>query len=179
MPKIILFQARVIHSPEDFGDSKESAIANLIQKIGKQQSEQILANIAEVWEKVKSITLQLGLYDMPLDIFLDGLDINTLDVPGKVRKLATDGVTMYVIAAELQTANAIVYGTESHELLMEERITGTDPEKAQTLLAKRDRFIARRITEVMSPERMGFLIIGREHDVPEHLSDDFLVRDFG
>lgn len=184
MPKITLFQARVIHSPEDFGDSRETAVAELIQQIGPERAEKVLEAIAEVWEKVEAMARQLGLYGVPLDIFLDGLDINTLYVPGKVRKLAADGVAMYVMAAELQEAGATVYGTESHELLMEERtmsVTGSpsDVARTQELLQKRDIFIAKRITEIMSPERMGFLIIGREHNVPEHLGDKFLVKDFG
>ena len=182
MPEITLFQARVIHSPEDFGDSRETAVRELIREVGPEQAEKILSGIAEVWEKVEAMARQLGLYGMPLDIFLDGLDANTLDIPEKVRKLASDGVAMYVMAEELQMAGAIVHGTESHALLMEERTmstTGANPGKALELLENRDIFIAERITEVMSPDKMGFLLIGREHDVPKHLSDDFLVKDFG
>jgi len=57
--------------------------------------------------------------------------------------------------------------------------TDADPGKALELLEKRDRFIAERITEIMRPEKRGFLIIGRDHNVPKYLSDDFLVKDFG
>lgn len=108
----ILYQAVVLHSPEDFGASKEAAIAALIRKYGKQKAEEYLAAIATLWEETKQRIKRAGLYQIEnasrLHIFCDGLPIVPDDTALKIKtsEWTQRRIPMYCIASGLQRNGA-------------------------------------------------------------------------
>jgi hypothetical protein len=93
---------------------------------------------------------------------------------------------------QLIRKGAVLMGTESAELLLEEYrlikqtvsgrhgATGAETfrdrhDETDNLLKKRDRFIAQRINETLGPDETGIIFLGMLHDLGGRLDQDITV----
>jgi hypothetical protein len=120
-----------------------------------------------------------------LKIYQDSLPIcNVID--RIVADVAASGSKNYALLKTLQEKGATLMGTESPELLEQEKAFMTDmlqsnkrsnesARKAKDLLNQRDSFIGQRINESLADEEMGLIFVGLMHNIEPHLSEDIVV----
>ena len=106
-----------------------------------------------------------------------------------VSELAESGSRNHRLLLQLQSRGARVMGTESPELLVEEYqlakaslafgVTAEDASRQRqlrdTVLEKRDRFIADRINVTLGDGETGILFIGMLHSLSRFLDSDIRV----
>jgi hypothetical protein len=121
-------------------------------------------------------------------VYQDGLP-----VCGREREIASElagaGSRNHKLLLTLQARGAILMGTESPELLIEEYQLATaafasgasvrtevrQKQLRGTLLEKRDRYIAERINGTLLAGETGILFMGMLHEVTRFLDPDILV----
>ena len=105
-----------------------------------------------------------------------------------VADLARAGSRNYQLLLRLQARGAVVMGTESPELLLEEyrlvsadlasgAMRATERQRAAyaAVLEKRDRFMAQRINSTLAIGETGILFVGLLHAVERYLESDMEV----
>jgi hypothetical protein len=105
-----------------------------------------------------------------------------------VSDLAEAGSRNYKLLLHLERRGAILMGTESPQLLVEEyRMATTDlhsggaggagrrQRQSAALLEKRDRYIADRINSTLQPGETGILFVGMLHAVQPYLEPDMKI----
>jgi hypothetical protein len=106
-----------------------------------------------------------------------------------VSELAGAGSRNHRLLLELETRGATLMGTESPELLVEEYQLATaafapaaavrknllQQKLRDTLLEKRDRFIADRINRTLNTGESGILFLGMLHEAAKYLDPDINV----
>ena len=106
-----------------------------------------------------------------------------------VKELAESGSRNHRLLLSLQSRGAVLMGTESPELLVEEYQLAkaalaagrASPAKMRrdrphdTLLARRDSFIANRINSTLGAGETGILFMGMLHEVTRSLEPDIQV----
>jgi hypothetical protein len=134
-----------------------------------------------MWERIESVTVGLSFSPGTVRIYQDGLP-----VCGHERQIVADlagtGNRNHCLLLDLEARGAILMGTESPELLVEEyqlaaafasgtalRTADRQQKLRHSLLEKRDRFIARRINATLSTGESGVLFLGLLHDVTAFL----------
>jgi len=109
-----------------------------------------------------------------------------------VTELAKAGGSNHQLLLRLMDRGATIMGTESLELLMEEyalvkriwdipdllkrsRVEASQKASFDSLLKRRDQFIARRINDTLNPGETGILFLGMLHSVGDKLGRDIRV----
>lgn len=175
----ILYYVPMIHSPEELG-----SLAKLVLEIEKQvhgpDAEKIYRErVNQYWTAIGKGLEEIGLNTLvKIHIYVDGLpqiEIRHLQV--LVQKLIELKLPQYLIIQKLMEKGAIIHGTESYPLLIEEHDLWTNavkgispnPKRMAELLRERDEFIARRINETLPEDGTGILFIGANHKVIQKL----------
>ena len=120
-----------------------------------------------------------------LKVYQDSLPVCDL-VDAIVADVAASGSKNYALLKTLQEKGATLMGTESPDLLRQEKDLMTEvlqsadhskesAEKAQALLLQRDRFMAQRINESLADEEMGLIFVGLMHQIEPYLAADIVV----
>lgn len=184
-----LFCFPIVHTPTDMGGLAPTFGAAGTAKVGAKAWQEHLAAINEMWGKIEQVVLQIDLDLAGTLVYQDGLPICGREAE-IVEELARAGSRNHQLLRTLQERGAILMGTESPELLVEEyeltrQVLGaaragnrqTEPQRelAADLLKRRDRFIAHRIAETLPPGATGLLFIGALHRVPPYLPADISV----
>lgn len=171
----------IIHSLQDLGTL--SAVVN--QSRTEQQICQHIAVIEQFWTMVVKTLESLELNYSGLKLYQDGLP-----VCGKEKEVVADVAAMgsqnYKLLQSLQERGAILVGTESAELLLQEHALMTYRlkygkrrasalETQQILLNQRDDYITKRIDETLQNEEMGLLFLGFMHNIEDKLSKDIVL----
>lgn len=176
----------IIHSTSDLGSLGKTV--NGLR--ADEQVQKQAAAIAQFWTMVATTLDSLELDYTNLKIYQDGLP-----VCGKEKEIAADvaatGSQNYRLLQDLQHKGAILMGTESPELLLQERTlmmqllqsaehSEVASETARTLLERRDDYIAKRIDETLEEEQMGLLFLGLMHGIETKLPPDIVfIQPFG
>ncbi len=167
----------IVHTEEDMGSLGPSVHVDAGHRRLKQtrwaQIHQQVQALALDWPKVK--VYQDGLPDAAAEL----LNKTLAEAPGPT----------YDLLRWLVGKGAELVGTESPVLVKEEYqylqavLTATNAEaravarhayaeRASTLLAERDAYIARRIAETLPPNGVGLVFIGLSHRLADHLPAD-------
>ncbi|MEE7625638.1 hypothetical protein V3O24_05645 [Methylobacter sp. Wu8] len=171
----------IIHSAKDLG-SLGGTVSNLLTE---EQAHEHLASIEHFWTMIATTIEGLGLDYTKLKIYQDGLP-----VCGKENEIVADvaksGSQNYTLLLALQHKGAMLVGTESPELLLQEHAlmtqllqsterTESSLETAQALLDQRDDYIAQRINETLQDDELAILFLGLMHNIETKLPKDIVL----
>jgi len=178
----------IIHTEADLGSLKES-IRTRYPSQQDWERQLVIAN--QFWDEINRRIISAGLNYKQLRVYQDGLPVcgRELDI---VRDLAAQGSKNHQLVVLIVEKGATLEGTEAPNLLLEEynyikailqakteeKVAGAREEyrqKSQTLLQKRDAFIAARIDSTLKDGEVGLLFIGAMHEVEKKLSDDIQI----
>jgi hypothetical protein len=171
----------IIHSPTDLGTLSAAAESSR----NDAQTLQYLDAVEHFWTVVDGVIEGMNLNYEQLKVYQDSLPVCNI-VDRIVADVAASGSRNYALLEMLQQKGATLMGTESPDLLEQEKALMTDvlqsaehskesAEKAQDLLSRRDNFIGQRINESLADEEMGLIFVGLMHDIEPHLSSDIVV----
>lgn len=175
LPRKLLYFP-IIHSPEELGVAGRQATAGRTPEQARAQAELV----GQFWDRLADAVARLDLDFTMVRLYQDGLPICGHEA-SIVDQLAATGSRNHRLLRTLMNRGAVLMGTESGDLLVEEYellkqglLPGIDPEKHRTLAAAilrgRDAFVARRIDETLQPGEAGFLFMGLLHDVEARLA---------
>lgn len=183
-----LIHIPIIHTEVDMGSVSGDVKKEYIARYGMAKWHEHLRLIGHLWD-----TIRKRLLAMPLDYAATKLYQDGLPVCGKeteiVRELAGMGSRNHLLLMELVEKGAVIIGTEDPNLLLEEHRNikeiigeaGTKGSKGRLtafrsnsngLMAKRDEFIAERISATLGDGETGILFIGAMHKVDKKLPRD-------
>ena len=146
------------------------------------------AVVEKMWEQIENAVASLPVSAGTVRVYQDGLPVcgHEQDI---VSELAGGGIRNHRALLELQARGATLMGTENPELLVQEYqlatagfasgvTVRTDVRQKQlrdTLLEKRDRYIADRINGTLGAGESGILFMGMLHAVAKYLDADINV----
>ncbi len=171
----------IIHSPQDLGSLSDAVATTTTES----QSKQYYQAVEPFWRMIETTLDNFNLNYQQLKLYQDGLPVcDTVD--RIVENVAACGSQNFQLLQKLQAKGAVLVGTESVNLLLEERQLMSDLlkakaekraslEKAQALLDKRDSFIATRINETLLEDEMAVLFLGVTHNIESKLAEDILL----
>jgi hypothetical protein len=189
-PRTLLY-IPIIHAQQDMGGLQESVRRLKTATVGRRGWERHADLVARRWEEIAQGLQRRNLCYPNVRVYQDGLPVCGREAE-IVTKLAKTGSPNHRILVELMERGAHVMGTESSELLVEEyqliqqavaaadageaaRIERRQKALSDSLLQKRDQFIARRINETLQPGEVGILFVGMLHAVANRLDSDIRV----
>lgn len=189
--KRVLISIPIIHSEADMGGLARSIKRVTVQKLGRRAWKHNVDVIARMWNDLRRTVEQWDLPWEKVRLYQDGLPRCGREVD-IVTTLAGAGSPNHQLLLSLMGRGATLVGTESPDLLVkeyrlvQEELAATDSRGAATkaehearsraLLARRDRYIARRISESLPPGEIGLLFLGMLHSVEPYLVKDIEVR---
>ena len=178
----------IIHSRPDLGSMAEDLHRWYVQQASPEEWIRHTETVDRAWEHVQAAIERLHLDCSRVRLYQDGLPQcgHELDI---VKDLAAAGSQNHRILLELVGRGATLVGTESPALLLEEyalvqralaRLTAEDAhdrtehrqELSQLVLEKRDRFIARRVSETLQDGEVGLMFLGLLHALERYLPPD-------
>jgi hypothetical protein len=178
----------IIHTTADMGTLGASIRGKKLSTLGRQGLTHNAAVVEKMWEQIEGVAARLALPQGTVRIYQDGLPVcgHERDI---VLELAGAGSRNHRLLLELEARGATVMGTELPELLVEEyqlataacasgAAVRTDIRQQQlrdTLLEKRDRFVADRINRTLGDGESGILFMGMLHAVAQYLDSDIRV----
>lgn len=178
----------VIHTLADMGALGVSVHRAKVSALGRQALARHAAVVEKMWEEIERVVGNLHVSPGRVRVYQDGLPVcgHEKEI---VSELAQAGNRNHRLLLRLQARGAILMGTESPELLVEEyqlagaalSAEGTAQEKVSrkrlldTLLDRRDRYIADCINATLGAGETGILFIGMLHQVVKYLAPDIDV----
>jgi hypothetical protein len=187
----VLICVPIIHTQEDMGALNEPIQRLKVKQFGKTIWERNLELVNQFWTEIEQATEHLALPYERLRLYQDGLP-----VCGREAEIVTDlaqaGSRNHQLLLKLKQRGAVLMGTESAELLVEEyqlakqilaeeMSRGPARQAAQgktlqdSLLQRRDQFIGRRINQTLLTSETGLLFVGMLHSVEPWLDKDIQV----
>jgi hypothetical protein len=178
----------IIHNQADMGALGESVRLASLKKVGRAAWNRKVGLIDKLWTEIEKSVDQLSVPLEQVRIYQDGLPVSGKE-EDLVAELAKTGSRNHALIQRLVRKGAIIMGTESLELLLEEYElakqglgSGKPPSAKRrhasagtSLLTKRDQFIARRINETLLPGETGVIFLGMLHSVEPWLDKDIEV----
>ena len=177
----------IIHGNEDMGKLDEAVSKTRTEENALKHQ----AIVKYFWKTIEDAISSFGLDFSKVKIYQDSLPICGKEVE-IVDDTAKTGSQNYQLLRSLREKGAKIMGTESPALLLEEYelmqqvyqpIHDQKPpslELAQSLLDRRDEFIARRINETLTDGELGLLFLGLNHRIEDRLASDItLIQPLG
>lgn len=181
----------IIHSRVEMGAFNESVRKATLQKLGKQAWNRKVRLIDKMWEAIERTVDGLELPYGKIRLYQDGLPICGREAE-IVADLARAGSRNHLLLLRLMERGATIMGTESSSLLIEEyelnkqvfagnmnpkspRMEARQKALGESLLKKRDQFIADRIHRTLCAGETGILFLGMLHSVKEWLPKNIRV----
>ena len=159
-----------------------------LSSLGRAGLTRNTAMVEKMWEEIESAVAKLPVSPGTVRLYQDGLAVcgHEREI---VSELAEQGSRNNALLVKLQARGAILMGTESPELLVEEyqlataafasgaHVRGEIRQKQlrDALLETRDRYIAERINGTLGAGESGILFVGMLHQVAKHLAADIHV----
>ena len=181
----------IIHSQVDMGALSGRIKRVTLQKLGEKGWKRKVNLIDKMWMEIEKVIDGLVLSYEKVRLYQDGLPV--CDREGEiVAELAKAGSRNHRLLLRLMERGATIMGTESSELLVEEyelvkqTLTGGDTPKAaetksskkalgDSLLKRRDQYIAGRINTTLRLSETGILFLGLLHSLEGLLAKDIRV----
>lgn len=182
----------IIHTQADMG-ALAGAIRRLaIEKLGRQEWERSIRAIDRLWTIIRETIEKLDLPYPRVRLYQDGLPNCGREVQ-IVTDLANAGSPNHQLLFFLMGKGATLMGTESADLLLEEyqlvqqvlsaqglgeveRVQARQESLSQSLLERRDRYIAERMNGTLGEGETGILFLGMLHLLGKHLAKDIQVH---
>jgi hypothetical protein len=181
----------IIHTPADMGALRESIQRAKVKRLGRKGWERSVNLVDKLWAQIEHALESLVLAYERVRVYQDGLPIcgREGDI---VAELAKAGSRNHRLLLRLRDKGATIMGTESSELLVEEYqllkevFASPRPEIAtrgearrkalrDSLLKRRDQFIARRINDTLLAGETGLIFLGMLHSLGPWLDKDIRV----
>ncbi len=178
----------IIHTVADMGTLGASIRGIKLSALGRQGLARNAAVVEKMWEEIESVVANLRVTPGTVRVYQDGLPVcgHEQEI---VSELAGAGNRNHRLLLKLQARGATLMGTESPELLVEEYQLATaafasgatvraeirQKQLRDTLLEKRDRYIADRINGTLGAGESGILFLGMLHEVTRYLEPDINV----
>ncbi len=177
----------IIHSHKDLG-TLDKGVSDLRTD---EQADKYLEATEHFWKMIATTIEGLELDYSHLRLYQDGLPVcgKEQEIVAEVAESA--GSQNFKLLQKLHQKGAILMGTESPDLLVQEHALMTQLLKlgkpteislktAQELLNKRDDYIAQRIDKTLQDNEMGLLFLGLMHNIEKKLPQDIvLIQPFG
>jgi hypothetical protein len=178
----------IIHTVADMGTLGASIRRMKLSALGRQGLTRNAAVVEKMWEEIESVVANLPVTPGTVRVYQDGLPVCGREQE-IVSELAGAGSRNHRLLLKLQARGATLMGTESPELLVEEyqlaaaafasgatvRMEIWKKQLRDTLLERRDRYIADRINGTLDAGESGILFMGMLHDVTRYLDSDIDV----
>lgn len=177
----------IIHTPADMGALGASLQRMKAATFGRQRLRHSADLVDKMWQNIERTVEALPVAAGQTRVYQDGLPVCGQELR-IVSELAEAGSRNHKLLLSLHGKGAILMGTESPELLVEEyELTtaalnapaGGDARRRQqwsaTLLEKRDRYIAARINHTLQKGETGILFVGMLHAVQRYLEPDIRI----
>jgi hypothetical protein len=181
----------IIHTQADMGALSESIRRLKVKKLGTRGWEQNVNLVDKLWAQIEQAIESLALPYERVRVYQDGLPVCGREVE-IVTELARAGSRNHRLLLHLREKGATIMGTESSELLVEEyQLVKEDfasgkPDVAprgepgrqalrDSLLKRRDEYVARRINETLLRGETGLIFLGMLHSVQSWLDKDIQV----
>lgn len=191
MDKRELIYFPIIHTPKDmggFGDSIREAAEKILEKQSIRKKDHL---VNQIWTAIEQVIDELNLPFEKVRLYQDALPVcgHEMEI---VTDLANAGGRNHRLLLQLIRKGAVLMGTESGDLLMEEyrmisqMVSGHHSGKgvetpdahqkaAEVLLKKRDQFIAERINSTLCPSETGIIFLGMLHDLGGMVDNDIKI----
>jgi hypothetical protein len=183
--RLVLFP--VVHTLKDLGGLAEAVAQARPTRVEKQRFAQAVGGF---WDRTERAVDALPVAKLGWRVYQDGLPVCEHE-QAIVADLAAGGSRNHRLVRRLMDRGAVLMGTESAELLVEEYQLqkelleqGVDMAPAEAeenrrlaaeILVRRDRFIAERINATLASGETGVLFLGLVHEVEPHLAADIEV----
>ena len=176
----------IVHTYTDMGALGDAVQRVTVQQLGVKAWRHKMRAIDELWAEIEHVVTTMRLPYDRVRLYQDGLPICGREEE-IVRELAAKGSRNHCLLLRLMEKGATIMGTESPEMLLEEfervklSVGGQSLSRMKnrqsdardsddTLLGRRNRFIAHRINTTLQPGETGILFLGMLHTL-EHLLD--------
>ena len=181
----------IVHTPADMGALSESVRLATFRKVGATGWKRKLNLIDKIWTTTELAIDDLDLPYKTVRLYQDGLPVCGREAE-LVTELAKSGSRNHRLLLRLIERGASIVGTESLELLVEEyelakqtmaaggslKSAGMKAHQkalSDSLLKRRDRFIADRINTTLDNGETGILFLGMLHSLENRLDKDIHV----
>ena len=178
----------IIHTLADMGTLGTAVRGMKLSALGRQGLTRNAAVVETMWTQIEGVVANLPATSGSMRVYQDGLPVCRHEQE-IVSELAGAGNRNHRLLLELQARGAILMGTESPELLVEEyqlaaaafasgatvRTQIRQKQSRDTLIEKRDRYIAARINGTLGAGESGILFMGMLHQVTRYLDSDIDV----
>jgi hypothetical protein len=190
-PRRRLFHIPVIHSQAEMGSLSPAIQAMTVRRLGAEGWERNVSLIDNIWTRIEEAIDRWSLPCQQTRLYQDGLPVcgRELEI---VSELAKAGSRNHQLLLRLKERGAIIMGTESADLLVQEyhlskrllaaggsasaaRWESRHGETRRVLLERRDRAIAERINHTLCRGEIGLLFLGMLHSVEGWLDRDIQV----
>jgi hypothetical protein len=159
-----------------------------LSTLGRQGLTHNAAVVEKMWEEIEHAVVRLPPTQGTVRLYQDGLPVCGHE-RAIVSELAGAGSRNHRLLLELEALGATLMGTESPDLLVEEYQLATaafapgtavranlrQQKLRDTLLEKRDRFVADRINRTLGAGESGILFLGLLHEAAKYLDPDIDV----
>ena len=190
-PERTLVYIPIIHTLADMGGLGPSLERMKLAKLGPQGLAFHAGLVAEMWDQIERVANELPVIPGKVRVYQDGLPVCGHEQQ-IVSQLAEKGSRNHRLLLRLQAKGALLMGTESGKLLVEEyrlasailasggagghvRAEARRKASLDALLEKRDRYIAARINATLAAGETGILFLGMLHAVDRRLDPDVRV----
>jgi hypothetical protein len=181
----------IIHTQADMGALRERIQRLQVKRLGRQGWERNVNFVNKLWSQIEQAIESLALPYERVRLYQDGLPVCGREVE-IVSELAQAGSRNHRLLLHLCERGATIMGTESSELLVEEyqllkdALTSGKSELAMrgearrktlrdSLLKRRDQFIAGRVNGTLQPGETGLIFLGMLHCLDPWLDKDIQV----
>jgi hypothetical protein len=181
----------IIHTQADMGALSESIQRLKVKRLGRKGWERTVNLVDKLWARIEQAIESLVLPYERVRLYQDGLPVCGREVE-IVAELAEAGSRNHRLLLRLREKGATIMGTESSELLVEEyqlvkevfasgkpkvATRGEARQKAlrDSLLKRRDQYIARRINDTLLAGETGLIFLGMLHSVRSWLDKDIRI----
>lgn len=178
----------VIHTQADMGALGEALARIKVSTLGKRRFTQNAARVDNMWQEIERVLEALPIVTGKTRLYQDGLPVCGHESQ-IVSDLARAGSRNHQLLLRLVSRGAILMGTESAELLIEEYHLATTlfaslpagrahslQQASAALLERRDRYISHRIDTTLLAGETGLLFLGMLHNVQACLASDIEIR---
>jgi len=181
----------IIHTQADMGALREPIQRLKVKRLGRKGWERNVNLVDKLWSEIEQAIESLVLPYERVRIYQDGLPVCGREVE-IVAELAKSGSRNHRLLLCLKEKGATIMGTESSELLVEEyqlvreAFASRKPEVASrgeacrkalrdSLLKRRDQYIARRVNGTLLRGETGLIFLGMLHSLDPWLDKDIRV----
>jgi hypothetical protein len=186
-----LIHIPIIHSQAEMGSLSPTIRAMTVRRLGAQGWKRNVNLIEGIWRQIEQAIEGWRLPYPKVRLYQDGLPVcgRELEITSE---LAKAGSRNHQLLLRLKERGAMLMGTESAELLVQDyklikqtlgasdpgrapRLEARQQERSQFLLKRRDEAIAERINRTLCAGEIGLLFLGMLHSLEGRLAEDIHV----